>query len=144
MVLFIKLQAGRYQIFDFKDAGEGYQYLTVNFPPRIQALINLPAEAYNQRATDLSNETRSAAEAYFRIMGHSREATMKLHLYHFIRPFQGFSHDLNLWHKPAMEIQIYRANPECRYSHNAWQVRWPRVGFPSGKDSISFLERQRF
>jgi hypothetical protein len=67
VVLFIKKQAGRYQIFDFKDAGEGYQFLTVNFPPRIQALINLPPQAYNQRAADLSNETRSAAKAYFGI-----------------------------------------------------------------------------
>jgi len=65
VVLFLKMQAGHYQIFDFKDAGEGYQYLTVNFPPRMQAVINLPAEAYNQRATQLSDETRRAAEAYF-------------------------------------------------------------------------------
>ena len=67
VVLFLKMQAGKYQIFDFKDAGEGYQYLTVNFPPRILPLINLPADAYNQRAADLSNETKSAAEAYFGI-----------------------------------------------------------------------------
>ena len=65
VVLFIKMQAGKYQIFDFKDAGEGYQYLTVNFPPKILPLINLPADAYNQRVTLLSNETQKAAEAYF-------------------------------------------------------------------------------
>jgi len=65
VVLFIKMQAGSYQIFDFKDAGEGYQYLTVNFPPNIQALINLPANAYNQRVTQLSNENSSATKAYF-------------------------------------------------------------------------------
>ena len=66
-VLFIKMQAGKYQIFDFKDAGEGYQYLTVNFPPRILPLINLPADAYNLRVTRLSNETESAARGYFGI-----------------------------------------------------------------------------
>ena len=65
VVLFIQMQAGKYQIFDYKDAGEGYQYLTVNFPPKILPLIQLPAEAYNRRVTLLSNETRSAAEAYF-------------------------------------------------------------------------------
>lgn len=65
VVLFIKLQAGKYQIFDYKDAGEGYQYLTVNFPPAILPLIQLPADAYNQRVARLSNENRSAAGRYF-------------------------------------------------------------------------------
>ena len=65
VVLFIKMQAGKTQIFDFKDAGEGYQYLTVNFPPAILPLINLPADAYNLRVTRLSNETRNAAGLYF-------------------------------------------------------------------------------
>jgi hypothetical protein len=65
VVLFIKMQAGSYQIFDFKDAGEGYQYLTVNFPPEILPQINLPAEAYNQRVERLSIENSRAAKTYF-------------------------------------------------------------------------------
>jgi hypothetical protein len=65
VVLFIKMQAGKYHIFDFKDAGEGYQYLTVNFPPAVLPLINLPADAYNLRVTRLSNENRHAAELYY-------------------------------------------------------------------------------
>ena len=64
VVIFIKMQAGKYQIFDFKDAGEGYQYLTVNFPPGILPLIQLPAEQYNQRVALLQNETRREAEAF--------------------------------------------------------------------------------
>ena len=65
VVLFIKMQAGKYQIFDFKDAGEGYTYLTVNFPPKILSRINLPAAAYNLRVALLANENRRAAELYF-------------------------------------------------------------------------------
>ena len=65
VMLFVKLETGQAQIFDYKDAGEGYQYLTVNFPPKIQRLINLPADAYNQRVSQLANENWGAARSYF-------------------------------------------------------------------------------
>lgn len=65
VVIFVKMQDGKYQIFDYKDAGVGYQYLEENFPPSILPLINLPADEYNQRSTSLSNETRKEAKAYF-------------------------------------------------------------------------------
>jgi len=65
IVIFVKMQNGKYEIFDYKDAGEGYQYLTQNFPPGILPLINLPADEYNQRSASLSNETRNEAETYF-------------------------------------------------------------------------------
>ena len=67
VVLFIKMQSGKYVLFDFKDAGEGYQYLTVNFPPSIRRLINLPADAYNLRVSLLTNENLLAARAYYGI-----------------------------------------------------------------------------
>jgi hypothetical protein len=67
VVLFVTIQNGKYQIFDYKDAGESYQYLTVNFPPNILPLIRLPADEYNQRVASLLSETRKEAEAYFGI-----------------------------------------------------------------------------
>jgi len=65
VAIFVKMQNGKYQIFDYKDAGDGYQYLTQNFPPSILPLINLPTDEYNQRSASLSNETRNEAETYF-------------------------------------------------------------------------------
>ena len=65
VVLFIKMQDERYQIIDYKDAGEGYQYLTKNFPQNIIPLINLPEAEYNQRYVLLMGETKKQAETYF-------------------------------------------------------------------------------
>ncbi len=67
VVIFVKMQDGKYQIFDYKDAGVGYQYLEENFPPDVLPLINLPADEYNQRSASLLNETRKEAETYFGI-----------------------------------------------------------------------------
>jgi hypothetical protein len=67
VVLVLKMQAGKYQIIDFKDAGEGYQYLRVNFPAWILPRIQLPAAAYNLRVARLSDETHRAAGRYFGI-----------------------------------------------------------------------------
>ncbi len=64
-VLFVQMQDGAYRIVDYKDAGEGYQYLTENFPPNILPLIQLPADAYNQRSDQLSTEVEEEAKAYF-------------------------------------------------------------------------------
>ena len=65
VVLFVEMQDGRYRIVDYKDAGEGYQYLTKNFPPNIISLINEPAAEYNLRVDHLSDETKKQAETYF-------------------------------------------------------------------------------
>lgn len=65
VVLFVQMQDGEYQIVDYKDAGEGYQHLTENFPPNILPLIQLPADAYNQRSDQLSDKVEKEAKAYF-------------------------------------------------------------------------------
>ncbi len=67
VVIIVGEQDGKYRLIDFKDAGEGYQFLKDNFPPAILPLINLPADEYNQRAASLSRETKEAAEAYYGI-----------------------------------------------------------------------------
>ena len=67
VVLFIRQQAGVYQIFDYKDAGEGYGNLTVNFPAWILPMIQLPADQYNLRVSLLADENRLAAEAFYGI-----------------------------------------------------------------------------
>ena len=67
VVLFIKPQAGATQIVDYKDAGEGYGNLTINFPAWVLPMIRLPADQYNLRVSLLSEENRQAAEAFYGI-----------------------------------------------------------------------------
>lgn len=65
VVLFVGLGDGGYRIVGFKDAGQGYQYLDINFPPAIKNLIVQQPGFFSQEIAALKPDLDKEARAYF-------------------------------------------------------------------------------
>lgn len=68
VVLFVEVRNNRYKIVNTLDAGGGYRYLNVNFPPEIQKIItNLETdpETFTKGITNETQELRQDAKTFF-------------------------------------------------------------------------------
>ena len=70
VVLLIEVRHGNYRIVDIIDAGDGYQLVKVNFPPKIQNIIvnlyhDTNPESFNNGVGALLHEVEQEAKAYY-------------------------------------------------------------------------------